>query len=479
MEEDLKKLDDLFDSILEEIIHPEKAGTFRNPFIEESSSRISGLAESMILISVRISPDNMQAVCTVSSGSEDHKPFTANDIMREASSAGVFCGIDEAAVNRIADEDIVNTPVVIARGTPPINGTDGYLKMKVNASAENGTNIGADTEVCHVIMPKPGRDGMDVRGRVLPAAPGKEAVFETGEGIYKRGSRFYSECMGRFVLRDGKYCVINEKVFDNNIEHSMGVVEFEGSIVVNGDVQSRSVIRAGGSVTVHGKVISAVIEAGRNVIIDGKTEDTSVSAAEGTIRGKEFYASTLVAGERIIGDIIEGCTVKCVYGIDCLTGAGRITGGEVMCTGNINCLLVGNRDRLETRVVMGSHDEYSKEAETLENSLRRLDRELSKIMHQVSEIREREKEGTATLEDESFLEAALRIRSQKVADKGPLVERLKKVREIINIAVGATLRAKTMVYGGTVLEIGGFTQIIHTDRPHPTIKSNGSAIVIL
>ena len=29
MEEDLKKLDDLFDSIIDEIIHPEKAGTYK------------------------------------------------------------------------------------------------------------------------------------------------------------------------------------------------------------------------------------------------------------------------------------------------------------------------------------------------------------------------------------------------------------------------------------------------------------------
>jgi uncharacterized protein (DUF342 family) len=412
-------------------------------------------------------------------GSEDHKPFTADDIMREASTAGVFCGIDEAAVRRIAAEDIVNTPVVIATGTPPVKGTDGTVKMKVQTSGEDGTNVEKDTELCHLAVPKPGRDGMDVRGRVLPAEPGKEAVFDFGEGIYKRGNHFYSDCLGRFVLRDGKYCVINEKVFDRNIEHSMGVVEFEGSIVINGNVNARSVIRAGGSITVHGKVYAAVLEAGRNVTIDGKTEDTSVSAASGTLTGKEFYTSTLVAGEKIIADIIECCTAKSVYGIDCLTGAGRITGGEVVCAGSINCVLVGNRDRLETHIIMGNHDEYSREAEILENGLKRIDKELSKIMHQVSEIREREKEGTATLEDESFLEAALRIRTQKVADKGPLVEQLKKMKDIITAAGAATLRAKTMVYGGTILDIGGFTQIIHNDMPHPTIKSNGSAIVIL
>ena len=285
--------------------------------------------------------------------------------------------------------------------------------------------------------------------------------------------------MGRFVLRDGKYSVVNEKVFDCNIEHNMGIVSYEGSIVVRGDVAAKSVIRAGGSVTIHGKVTSAVIEAAHNVTIDGRTIDSSISAKEGNIKGSVFYDGTLVSGGKIEAEVIENCTVKSVYSIECLTGAGRLTGGEIFCAGGINCLLVGNREHIETRICLGNHDEYSKEIGTLESRILRIDRELSKIMGQVNEIREREKEGTATLEDESFLEAALRIRSQKVADKVPLSEKLKALRGIVKIAENATLRAKTMVYGGTIVKIGEFTQIIHADKPHPTIRSNGSAIVML
>ena len=99
-------------------------------------------------------------------------------------------------------------------------------------------------------------------------------------------------------------------------------------------------------------------------------------------------------------------------------------------------------------------------------------------MVQVNEIRSKEKEGTATLEDESFLEAALRVRAQKISDKTPLTERLKKLKEIVNMAKGATLRAKTLIYGGTVVKIDKFSQLIHADRPHPTVRSNGSAIVM-
>ena len=156
MEEDLKKLDALFDSILEEIIHPEKAGTFRNPFIEERGRRIEGLAESMIMITVKLTPDNMSAVCTVSAGSEKHKAFTVDDIKREATAAGVFYGINDDAINAMVSAQVVNMAIVIASGLPPINGIDGSLRMKVAITDDNGTSVDKDTEVCHIMMPKPG-----------------------------------------------------------------------------------------------------------------------------------------------------------------------------------------------------------------------------------------------------------------------------------------------------------------------------------
>ena len=132
MEEDLKKLDDLFDSIIDEIIHPEKAGSFKNPFMEQKTNKIAELSEAVTVIMVRISDDSMAAYATVISKNETHKPFRADDILRVASSNGVFYGIDDAAVNEMAEKQIINTEVQIASGNEPVNGSDGRLALKVD-----------------------------------------------------------------------------------------------------------------------------------------------------------------------------------------------------------------------------------------------------------------------------------------------------------------------------------------------------------
>ena len=130
MEEDLLKLDALFDSIIDDIIHPEKAGTFKNPFIERKTSKIAELADAVTVIMVTVSEDGMTATCTVFSKEGEHKTFTVEDIMKSISENRVFYGIDEAAVKDMVEKQLLNTEVVVASGLPPVNGADGSLRLK-------------------------------------------------------------------------------------------------------------------------------------------------------------------------------------------------------------------------------------------------------------------------------------------------------------------------------------------------------------
>ena len=132
----------------------------------------------------------------------------------------------------------------------------------------------------------------------------------------------------------------------------------------------------------------------------------------------------------------------------------------------------------ETHISIGDDEEFATELQQLEKQAARIDNEIAKINDQVNTIREHEKEGTATLEEKAFLDAAIRIRAQKNTEKAPITERIKYLGSIIDIARKATLRARTMIYGGAVISVGGFTQILNSDRARAVVRSNGSSIVI-
>ena len=481
MEEDLVKLDALFDSIIDEILHPEKKGEFKNPFIETRNNRISELADAVTVIMVNISEDSMSAYATVMSRDDNHKPFTAEDILKVASENGVFYGIDEGAVKDMADRQLINTEVLIASGLAPVSGSDGRLALKFappDGDSENVAKVTEGVEVCHVVNPHSGRDGKDVRGRVIPGTTGRSADFMVGDGLVKKGTRYYAEYNGVLVCRGGVYSVVDEMILDKNVDQSSGIIGYGGSIVINGNVTGKAVVRAGRGVTVHGIVSGSVIEAEKDIHIDGRVTDASISANDGSITGSEFIDSTIVAGESISADVIENCTVKCIAGISCMTGYGRITGGEVYCAGDINCLNVGNREHTETHIILGEVNEFVTEIKKLEIKVAKLDDEMARITDQINIIREKEREGTSTLDDESFLDAAVRIKSQKQAEKLPVNERIKKLQKIIENAKKATLKAKTMIYGGAFLKICGFTQILNSDKAHATAYSNGVNIIV-
>lgn len=479
MEEDLLKLDALFDSILDEIRHPEKAGTFVNPFAKQEVGVIEGLSHAIAVASVRISHDGMTAYANVMSKNENHKPYTADDVMRAASASGVFYGIDEAAVKSMAERQIVNTDVVIASGIKPVAGTDGKANLKLDVSENKPVqNVQPGAEICHLVAPHAGRDGKDVFGHVVPALQGKTVDFVTGDGIVKKGNRFYAEYGGTLVCRGGVYSIVDEKIIEKNIDQSDGVISYPGTIIIIGNVSSKAVIKAGRSVVVRGTVSNSVIEAQKDISIEGRVTNASLSAKHGNITGLDFEEATLVSGGGIGAEVLENCTVKSVTGIDCTEGFGRICGGEIYSTGDINCLVVGTREHAETHFIMGESEEFVNEMKTIETRVSKLDSEIEKINDQVNRIREKEKEGSASLEDEGFLEAALRVRAQKNSEKLPLIERVNHLSSIIALAKKATLRAKTVIYGGTYLKICGFSQIINSDRQHASVYSNGTNIVV-
>ena len=479
MEEDLVKLDALFDSIIDEIVNPEKAGTFVNPFAKQEIGEIEGLSKAVAVVSVRVSADGMTAFANVISKNENHKPFGVNDIMRAASSAGIFYGIDDEAVKDLAERQIINTDVVIASGIMPAEGTDGKMKLKYDVTEQKKVpNIEKGAEICHLVPPKPGRDGKDVYGRVVPAGTGKNAEFLTGDGIEKKGAHYYAEYGGTLVCRGGVYSIVDEKIIDKNIDQADGVISYSGTVIINGNVSSKGVVKAGRSVVIRGTVSNCVIEAGKNITIDGRVTNASLSAKLGNIKGTEFEDSTLVAGSGITASNIVGCKVKAVTGIDCTEGLGRISGGEIFSTGDINCIVVGTREHAETHIIMGESEEFTQELKVLERRIAKTDSEIEKINEQVNRIHEKEKAGTATLEDKGFLDAALRVRAQKTAEKAPVIERVEKLNSIIEVAKKATIHARTVIYGGTYLKICGFSQIINSDRAHASAYSNGTNIVI-
>lgn len=479
MEKSLKELDELFDSIIDEIEHPEKSGIHKTPAFNGAAKNGLGFSEAASVISVIIADDAMSAKAMVIAGGANPRIRTADEIMAVIKSKGITYGIDEEAVKSIADSRIFNKGVVIAKGTPAVNGVDGSIKPLFDCrGGKEVKNISADTELCHIIPPTKGVDGSDILGRNIPSQDGKPAPAINGDNTVMEGNVLKSTASGTLAVRDGLYSILNEMVINNDVTAAMGIVSFVGTIIVRGNVRDKSVIRAGKGVVINGYAFGAVIEAGTDITIAKSTENTVLVAADGFIKGRDFKASALSAGRNISAVSLEDCKVCAVTGIECMDSNGSICGGEIECTGSISCYIVGSRKRELTSITLGDRGEYAAQLERCHKQYDHICSEVDKVERRIKKLEKERKDGSISLDDDNFLAAAVKIIEQIKAERIAAKKRLERVEEILALSEKASLTVKTMLHANVAVNIRGKRQTTENDRGNVIVSANNHGIVI-
>src|SRR5690606_34214479 len=129
----------------------------------------------------------------------------------------------DAAVASLVSNPPYGEPVVVAKGSPPQPGQDGWLELFLPELSlrptikEDGTVDYREIHVAHAVRegeqvgrlhpPTLGVEGRNVAGEILPASAGKEARLKLGKGI-----RLDEETGILYALRDGN--VIQGEILD-------------------------------------------------------------------------------------------------------------------------------------------------------------------------------------------------------------------------------------------------------------------------
>lgn len=117
--------------------------------------------------------------------------------------------------------------------------------------------------------PSKGRSGFTVTGRIIPAEPGKWNPIKLGDNVFidtADENLVLANIAGLPKVSNSKIEVDNVYVVDG-VNIATGNIHFDGSVIVNGDINEKMRVIATGDVTVNGFVESAVIETGGDIII--------------------------------------------------------------------------------------------------------------------------------------------------------------------------------------------------------------------
>ncbi|MBE0363586.1 hypothetical protein PULV_a1049 [Pseudoalteromonas ulvae UL12] len=187
---------------------------------------------------------------------------------------------------------------------------DGKVDMR-NLGAIITVNPGAP--LMQRVPPTKGEDGFTVFGDALPAKPGRDFALQVMDGTALDPSNpniLVADAVGVPVaLTRGMR--VDDVICYDNIDVTTGHVEFDGSVIVSGDVKDGMKVKATGDITVLGFVESATLESNSVItIVQGaigrKREEgedfTCIIKAQGTISLGYAQYSQVSSGQDLMID---------------------------------------------------------------------------------------------------------------------------------------------------------------------------------
>ncbi len=334
-------------------------------------------------VKVEMSADKMSATAQVTAPYAGKLP-TVKQLINSVVNSGVTMGVDQQVLKDLAAE-MANAQsgqefvIDIAKGKLPIDGLDSQFEALTESAKErllrpkeleNGKvdmrslgeiiSVKANDPLMRRHPPTKGKAGYQVDGIALQPEPGKKMPFEEGDGAITSPDDedlLIAEMAGLpFELEHGMR--VDNVLLLTGVDVSTGHVEFEGGVVVSGDITEGMKLKATGDVTVTGFIDNADVEVEGNLTVAGgivgrKTEDdvdprdadyNCKISVTGTVAAKYAQYTDIKAGKdvEVISQIIH-CRVhaKRLIGGTLQKPGAKVVGGDLQITELISCATLG------------------------------------------------------------------------------------------------------------------------------------------
>ena len=342
------------------------------------------------VIVIELDSDKMTAFANVTApwGGQH---LDAEQVQNALSAAGVIYGIRQnnitaliSTLNKTRAGKVIRAP--IAKGKLAINGKDTQferlvetLKERVRKPKELGAgkvdmrDLGSLVSVSKgkpLMRKHPhtlGEDGFKVNGEVLAHKEGKELEFDVGKNteISTKNPNYLVATQTGIPIEIERGMIVDDVLMISNVDVGFGHVDFDGSILIRGDICDGMKVKASGDISVAGIIESAEVEAGRDLIIekgvighhiDSDDHFSCHLTAHGSIVGVfAQYTKIVCHGHMHFNHQLIHCDVTCFDQVEVVDPAGRkgsILGGMVRALKGVVAINVGAEAGTRTEVML-------------------------------------------------------------------------------------------------------------------------------
>lgn len=356
---------------------------------------------SLPIPTVRITKDCMEAYMTVPMPEEDSEEKYTVEYLAEALRLNhVKIGIIQEKLQEIIDQNIYDKEMLVALGEEAKDGQNGYYEylFETNLSQkpivqEDGTvdyrNIkmielveaGQTIAIYHPATA--GTNGYNLSAEFRVAKNGAELPSLKGTGFecLEDGVTYRALVAGKITMLNNRVNIFQVHEVFGDVDLSTGNIDFNGDVIVHGNVLEGMSVKATGTITIDKVVESSYIEGKKGVILRGGVlgKNGAQIRSKGNIAAQFFeYADVNTEGD-IEADSFLDCHVYAGGKIILSGRKGCIVGGKTHAVCGIEAREIGNMAGANTEVSVGVSPSVFQEIAQLDREMKDDEKQLRRI----------------------------------------------------------------------------------------------------
>ena len=426
--------------------------------------------------------------------------ISSDEILDRMGQIGIKYGILTENIKLMLKGRLYCTDVLIAKAKPPVQGSDAVITYHFDvdktckpAMDESGNvdfhqldmieNVGEGQLLATLQPADLGTPGTDVTGGELKPKKVKQLFLKHGKNIHlsEDGCEMYSDVSGNVTLVEDTVFVSDQYEVPADVGPSTGDIEYDGSVVVKGNVLTGYSIKATGDITVNGVVEGAsLITDGKIVLkrgIQGKGE--AALQAGGDVISNFIESASVTCGGKIMTEAIMHSKVTAEDDIVVKGKRGMIAGGSLKTKTKIEAKTIGSTMGTRTELQVGIDPKLVEQHRLLEKEVEQLTSEREGLMQNVLLLKKR-MDAKGKLDDEKM--ASLKKTGKRIQEIDARLEENAAEREVLEVELNkkdnGRIIAENIVYPGVKMTISNVSNTIKSEVQHSAFVRDGADIRI-
>jgi len=428
-------------------------------------------------IKLEITEDAQHAYITIFPPKKGGNPIKLEEIMKILDDNKICFGIKHDEIKKHCENAIFHKTFLAAEGIPCINGDDAklqyyftpYPKISFTENSKGRVdfkelgiiqNVRADEILAKKIPPTSGQQGITIRNRKVKPIPGKDITIPKGENTYLNSDKtiLYAKEDGRVVMR--KNAITIEPLFTiENVDYSVGNIDFNGSVVITEKIDDDFKVIASGDIFVQKNVGKCHLESlnGQIIVIGGiMGKDKGLVKADGNITARFAENAVLISkNDVIINKAIMHSRIYAGGEVSVMGDRGLIVGGIVQAKNGIKAKEIGSVSFTKTLLVAGFNPETLQKIAAIEEKISNEMEKKGKFELAIESIHSMIKNGDINMDDE-YTQKLQQLENMKNRQDDVLKSLKNEIFELKNhstIELNAKIRVKNRMFPGVKIEI--------------------------